>query len=61
MALLAFLGDENVALTIAALAVAYTFYRHNDTTQSEWGEELTAGRERRQRLLGGQRLRGLAE
>ncbi|SFS12228.1 gluconate:H+ symporter, GntP family [Halomicrobium zhouii] len=37
----AFLGDKNVALTIAALVAAYTFYRYSDMTQSEWTEELT--------------------
>ncbi|QLK25322.1 GntP family permease [Natrinema zhouii] len=37
----AFLGDKNVALTIAALAAAYSFMRHNDLSQSEWTDELT--------------------
>jgi len=37
----AFLGDKNVALTIAALAAAATFYRYNDMTREEWTEELT--------------------
>ncbi|MBX0295381.1 GntP family permease [Haloarcula nitratireducens] len=37
----AFFGDKNVALTIAALAAAWTFYRYNDMSQSEWTDELT--------------------
>ncbi|MGQ3414233.1 GntP family permease [Natrinema sp. LN54] len=37
----AFLGGKNVALTIAALAAAYTFMRHNNLSQSEWTDELT--------------------
>ncbi|WP_440008739.1 GntP family permease [Halomicrococcus sp. SG-WS-1] len=37
----AFIGDKNVALTIAALAAAWTFYQHNDMTQEEWTEEMT--------------------
>jgi len=36
-----FIGDKNVALTIAALAAAYTFYRFDDMTREEWSEELT--------------------
>jgi len=36
VALVAFRGDTNVTLTNAALAVAHTFYRYDDTTQSEW-------------------------
>ncbi|WP_418285539.1 GntP family permease [Halorubrum sp. DTA46] len=36
-----FLGNKNVALTIAALAAAYTFYRFENLTQSEWSDELT--------------------
>jgi GntP family gluconate:H+ symporter len=39
--LVAFIGDKNVALTIAALAAAWTFYRYNDMDQAEWAEELT--------------------
>ncbi|WP_049901464.1 GntP family permease [Natrinema sp. J7-1] len=37
----AFLGDKNVALTVAALAAAYSFRRHNDLSRSEWADELT--------------------
>jgi len=36
-----FLGDKNVALTIAALAAAYTFLRHGAMSRSEWNDELT--------------------
>ncbi|WP_136688940.1 GntP family permease [Halorhabdus amylolytica] len=36
-----FIGDKNVALTIAALAAAYTFYRFDDMDRGEWSEELT--------------------
>ncbi|MFC5970399.1 GntP family permease [Halomarina salina] len=36
-----FVGDKNVALTIAALAAAYTFYRYTGLTSSEWNDELT--------------------
>jgi GntP family gluconate:H+ symporter len=36
-----FLGNKNVALTIAALAAAYTFYRFDEMSQSEWSDELT--------------------
>ena len=36
-----FLGDKNVALTIAALAAAYTFLRYTGSTRSEWSDELT--------------------
>ena len=36
-----FLGNKNVALTIAALAAAYTFYRFDEMDQSEWSDELT--------------------
>ena len=36
-----FLGDKNVALTIAALAAAYTFYRFDDMDRQEWSDELT--------------------
>jgi GntP family gluconate:H+ symporter len=39
--LVAFIGDKNVALTIAALAAAWTFYQYNDMDQEEWTEELT--------------------
>jgi len=38
---LAFLGDKNVALTIAALVAAYTYYRHSGMSREEWTEELT--------------------
>jgi GntP family gluconate:H+ symporter len=37
----AFLGNKNVALTVAALAAAYTFMRQNDLSRSEWSDELT--------------------
>ncbi|WP_435360545.1 GntP family permease [Haloarchaeobius sp. DFWS5] len=37
----AFLGDKNVALTLAALVAAWVFYKHSDLSQSEWSEELT--------------------
>ncbi|WP_267643133.1 GntP family permease [Haloarchaeobius amylolyticus] len=37
----AFLGDKNVALTIAALAAAWVFYRYSDLSRSAWGDELT--------------------
>lgn len=36
-----FLGEQNVALMLAAVVAAYTFYSHNDLTKSEWSEELT--------------------
>jgi len=36
-----FFGNKNVALTIAALAAAYTFYRFNEMDRKEWSEELT--------------------
>ncbi|WP_135665245.1 GntP family permease [Halorhabdus rudnickae] len=36
-----FLGDKNVALTIAALAAAYTFYRFDDMDRQAWSDELT--------------------
>ncbi|MFC6825592.1 GntP family permease [Halopelagius fulvigenes] len=36
-----FIGNKNVALTIAAMAAAHTFYRHNDLEREEWTEELT--------------------
>ncbi|WP_049909073.1 GntP family permease [Halorubrum saccharovorum] len=36
-----FIGNKNVALTIAALAAAYTFYRYDSMSQSEWSDELT--------------------
>ncbi|MFD1562556.1 GntP family permease [Haloarchaeobius amylolyticus] len=36
-----FIGDKNVALTIAALAAAYTFYRFSEMTRDEWSDELT--------------------
>jgi len=39
--LVAFIGDKNVALTVAALAAAWTFYRYSDMDQAEWTEELT--------------------
>ncbi|KYH25101.1 low affinity gluconate transporter [Halalkalicoccus paucihalophilus] len=35
------LGNKNVALMIAAVVAAYSFYRHNALTQTEWSEELT--------------------
>ncbi|WP_137284086.1 GntP family permease [Halorussus salinisoli] len=35
-----FIGDPNVALTVAALAAAYTFFRHSDLTSNEWTDEL---------------------
>ncbi|WP_225334773.1 GntP family permease [Halomicrobium urmianum] len=37
----AFLGDKNVALTVAALASAWTFYRYSGMDRDEWTEELT--------------------
>ncbi|WP_226041426.1 SLC13 family permease [Natrinema sp. DC36] len=37
----AFLGNKNVALTVAALAAAYSFMRHNDLSRDEWADELT--------------------
>jgi GntP family gluconate:H+ symporter len=36
-----FLGNKNVALTIAALAAAYTFYRYCNLSPNEWTDELT--------------------
>lgn len=36
-----FIGDKNVALTIAALAAAYTFYRFSEMSRDEWSDELT--------------------
>lgn len=36
-----FFGNKNVALTIAALAAAYTFYRFNEMDRKEWSEEIT--------------------
>ncbi|SEV96287.1 GntP family permease [Natrinema salifodinae] len=36
-----FLGDKNVALTIAAMAAAWTFYRHSDMSTDAWTEEMT--------------------
>ncbi|RDI70546.1 GntP family permease [Halopelagius longus] len=36
-----FIGNKNVALTIAAMAAAHTYYRHNDLDREEWTEELT--------------------
>lgn len=37
----AFIGDKNVALTIAALAAAFTYLRWTDLSRSLWEEELT--------------------
>ncbi|WP_231183390.1 SLC13 family permease [Haladaptatus sp. DYF46] len=37
----AFIGDKNVALTIAAIAAAYTYLRWSDLSRSLWEEELT--------------------
>ncbi|WP_226010389.1 GntP family permease [Halomicrobium salinisoli] len=37
----AFLGDKNVALTVAALVAAWTFYRYSGMDRDEWTEELT--------------------
>ena len=37
----AFVGDKNVALTIAAIAAAYTYLRWSDLSRSLWEEELT--------------------
>ncbi|MFC7131052.1 GntP family permease [Haloferax chudinovii] len=37
----AFIGDKNVALTVAALAAAYTYYRWSDLSRSDWEDELT--------------------
>ncbi|QIO25538.1 GntP family permease [Haloarcula sp. JP-L23] len=36
-----FIGNKNVALTVAALAAAYTFYRFSGLDRDEWAEELT--------------------
>ena len=36
-----FLGNKNVALTIAALAAAWTFYRHSAKDREAWTDELT--------------------
>ena len=36
-----FVGDSNVALTIAALAAALTYYRVRDIDREEWSDELT--------------------
>jgi GntP family gluconate:H+ symporter len=36
-----FLGNKNVALMLAAVVAAYTFYTHDDLTRGEWSEELT--------------------
>ncbi|QLG29360.1 GntP family permease [Halorarum halophilum] len=38
---ISFLGDKNVALTIAALAAAWTFYRYSAEDREEWTDELT--------------------
>jgi len=37
----AFLGNKNVALTVAALVAAWTFYRYSDMDRNAWTEELT--------------------
>ncbi|GAA0253847.1 GntP family permease [Haladaptatus pallidirubidus] len=37
----AFIGDKNVALTIAAIAAALTYLRWSDLSRSLWEEELT--------------------
>lgn len=37
----AFIGDKNVALTIAALTAAWTFYRYSDLDAEAWTDELT--------------------
>lgn len=37
----AFIGNKNVALTIAALAAAWTFYRYSEMDRETWTEELT--------------------
>ncbi|SFG14431.1 gluconate:H+ symporter, GntP family [Halopelagius inordinatus] len=37
----AFVGNKNVALTIAAMVAAYSYYRHNEMERDEWTEELT--------------------
>ena len=36
-----FVGDSNVALTVAALAAALTYYRVRDIDRETWSEELT--------------------
>ncbi|QCS45073.1 GntP family permease [Natrinema versiforme] len=36
-----FLGEQNVALMLAAVVAAYSLYRHTEMTTSEWSEELT--------------------
>ncbi|MDS0295667.1 GntP family permease [Halogeometricum luteum] len=37
----AFIGDKNVALTIAAIAAALTYLRWSELTRSQWEDELT--------------------
>ncbi|NHN47692.1 GntP family permease [Halostella sp. JP-L12] len=37
----AFIGDKNVALTIAALAAAWTYFRYSALDREAWTEELT--------------------
>jgi gluconate:H+ symporter, GntP family len=39
--IVAFIGDKNVALTIAAIAAALTYLRWSDISRSVWEEELT--------------------
>lgn len=39
--IVAFIGDKNVALTIAAIAAALTYLRWTDISRSDWEDELT--------------------
>jgi GntP family gluconate:H+ symporter len=39
--IVAFIGDKNVALTIAAIAAALTYLRWSELTRSQWEDELT--------------------
>lgn len=41
LALTGFFGDPNIALTLAALAATWTFYRMSDLDKEELGDELT--------------------
>ncbi|WP_435076790.1 GntP family permease [Halococcus sp. AFM35] len=40
-AITGFVGDSNVALTIAALAAAFTYFRVRDIDRETWSDELT--------------------
>ncbi|WP_135820287.1 GntP family permease [Halostella litorea] len=37
----AFIGDKNVALTVAAMVAAWTYYRYSDVDREAWTEEMT--------------------